>query len=523
VSFNGGRAIAHREEHMIWPKLRTPAVALAAAGGILLAAGIARRRADAFHPLIYREILAAAHRLGSRPSPGGQPSFLLITVDTLRADHMGSYGYPRPTTPCIDAWFRGAQVFESAYSTEANTTPSVMSILTGMLPQQHRIRLFFQRVSPDILTVADLLRPAGYETAAVVSNMVLTAEAVGLDRRFDHYDDFVDEREPYRRSTYDRRASRTTDAALAWLRGRRDQGRPFLLWVHYIDPHGPYLPPEDAPTRFSHPVPRPVDASRIPDYQRHPGLSDGLAYVDLYDAEIAYADREIGRLLGAFGGLALRDYLAIFTADHGESMMEHEQWFSHGYQVHEEIIHVPLLVRSARGRSGRVTNPVSLADIAPTLLEYAGIPPPPGAYAVSLSRVRAERPVFSEATDRAHQWRSAVLGSRKWVVELRPPAGNLFTELTSRFGWRGILRPTLVTRGSYDLGADPKELAMQEWPPGEAGRELLRLIEEDPDAAGTASPAWDRAAGGHGPEAPKVARAVDRKTLEGLRSLGYVR
>ena len=160
-----------------------------------------------------------------------RPSLLLISIDTLRADHMGIYGYRRPTTPRIDAWFEGGQVFEAAYSTEANTSPSVVSFLTGLLPQSHGVRLLYQKIPPGVITIADLLREAGYQTAAVVSNLVLTAEAIGLDERFDHYDDFVDEEEP-RRKIYERRASRTSDAAIAWLSGSRDRGRPSFLWVH---------------------------------------------------------------------------------------------------------------------------------------------------------------------------------------------------------------------------------------------------------------------------------------------------
>ncbi len=111
-----------------------------------------------------------------------RPSLLLISVDTLRADHMGIYGYRRATTPRIDAWFENGQIFDAAYTTEANTSPSVVSFLTGMLPQDHGVRLLYQKMSSDVTTVADLLGEAGYQTAAVISNIVLTAEAIGRSR-----------------------------------------------------------------------------------------------------------------------------------------------------------------------------------------------------------------------------------------------------------------------------------------------------------------------------------------------------
>ncbi len=274
----------------------------------------------------------------SSPAP---PSLLLISVDTLRADHMSIYGYPRPTTPRIEKWFGDAQIFETAYATAANTSPSVVSSLTGLLPQGHGVRLLYQKISPDVVTVADLLGDAGFQTAAVVSNMVLTAEAIGLDQRFDYYDDFVDEQEPLRR-VFERKASRTTDAAIFWAATGRDSERPSFLWVHYIDPHGPYLPPPDKPTEFDHDAPVPINPNRVPAYQRIGGGSDGAEYIDLYDEEIAYLDREVGRLLKTYDRLGLlENTTVIFTADHGESMMEHHGWFRHGYQVFEEIVRIP--------------------------------------------------------------------------------------------------------------------------------------------------------------------------------------
>ena len=119
------------------------------------------------------------------PAPADAPPVLLVSIDTLRADHLGIYGYPRPTSPRIDAFFSGARIYEAAYAAESYTAPSVVSMLTGLLPQQHGVRLLYQKLSPDVVTVADLLGGAGYQTAAVVSNIVLTAEAIGLDTRFD--------------------------------------------------------------------------------------------------------------------------------------------------------------------------------------------------------------------------------------------------------------------------------------------------------------------------------------------------
>jgi choline-sulfatase len=436
-------------------------------------------------------------------------SILLITVDTLRADHLGLYGYARKTSPNVDRWFAGGWVFERAYATETSTSPSVVSILSGVLPQRHRVRLFYQRVPDATVTVADLLRARGYQTAAVVSNVVLTDEATGLASRFDWYDDFVDEKES-RRQVWQRSATRTTDAALQWLVTRRDASRPHLLWVHYIDPHGPYEPPADAPQRFAHSGTKPVEHSRILDYQRDPAITDALDYVDRYDEEIAYCDREIGRLLDAYTRrVALEDALLIFSADHGEAMAEHEFWFTHSYDLYEGIARVPLALRIPGRDAERFSVPVSLVDLLPTMLELTGAPVPAGLDGVSLLRFAGEepdaaRPVYVEATDFSGKaQRRALIGKdRKWVVQLRRPEG----EVTRRY--------------RFDLDTDPGETTFLPWDEADAARgaELVRIAGSDPDPAG--SPREFE----HGRKlgSPKVRPDVSPEVREKLRALGYV-
>ncbi|GAG03132.1 unnamed protein product, partial [marine sediment metagenome] len=266
--------------------------------------------------------------------------------------HLGLYGYERNTSPEIDRWFADAAIFERAYTTNAHTPPSVVSILTGQLPQEHGVRLFYQLLPEGVLLIPDRL-PGSYQTAAFVSNVVLTEEALGIANRFDHFDDRVDEKEPLR-SVYERNARRTTNAVLLWLAEHRDAERPLFLWVHYIDPHGPYRAPSGAAGSFQHEGRLPVENKRILNYQREKGVEDALDYVDRYDEEIAYVDAQIGRLLD---GYAQRHdsaaALVIFSADHGESMIEHERWFTHGYQVYEEIIRIPLMIRGPGLEGGR--------------------------------------------------------------------------------------------------------------------------------------------------------------------------
>ena len=442
------------------------------------------------------------------PEPARPPDVLLLTVDTLRPDHLGLYGYGRPTSPQIDRWFTDATLWRRAYATEAATAPSVVSILTGRLPQDHRVRNFYQLLPDEVPTLADRLGAAGYQTAAVVSNVVLTDEAVGLGARFDHYDDFVDEREG-ERLVFERKAERTTEAALAWLRAERDPRRPHFLWVHYIDPHGPYRAPAGSPQTFAHEGRIPSQPDRMLRYQIDPDVTDALDYVDRYDEEIAYTDREIGRLLAAYAELGLADDAVLaFTADHGETMAEREWWFTHQYHVHEPIARVPLLLRYPGCAAEVIERPVSLVDLAPTLLDLCG---------VALDDAEAQRslvahdplaepaPVFVEATsfDERGQRRAMIVGSTKWIVQLGRPGGEL------------------QARWVHALELDPDEAERTAWGPLDERRAaaLARLIEADPDPGG--APVTPLS--GSALDAPKIRPGLDAEQLEGLRQLGYVR
>ena len=458
------------------------------------------------------------------------PNILLVSVDTLRADHMSAYGYERETTPWLRRAFRDGTIFERAYAAEANTSPSMMSCLTGLLPYQHGVRFIYQLADPAVPTVADYLNLAGYQTAAVVSNVVLSAEAMGLDRRFDYYDDLVDEPEPHR-PVYERRASRTTDAAIKWLATVRNPNVPSFFWVHYIDPHGPYTPPKNKPVDFGHGLPVEIDLDRVMDYVREAGVTDGLEYVDRYDEEIAYTDREVQRLLQAYEQLnAGGESLVIFTADHGESMMDRELWFAHGHHVYEELTHIPLMIKGgAFTRQLRIDTPVSIADIAPTILESAGLHSPPGIYGTSLSSPADDRVVFAESTTRLGNHnvshRSAWVGFQKWTLTLARDRGWLEHRLSFAFRVLGIpdrLSKFGIETGEpvyYDLQADPGELRGRAAnSSGRAMMELAAMIENDATPAGPIrvySP-------GQLTTAPKVAEGVSDDALRKLRSLGYV-
>jgi arylsulfatase A-like enzyme len=431
---------------------------------------------------------------------------------------MGTYGYERDTTPRLDAFFEDGLVVERAYSTEANTTPSVVSILSGLLPQQNRVRLLYQLVPEETKLIVDLL-PESYQTAAFVSNIVLTDEATGIASRFDHFDDHIDE--PVggiglKHKLFERDARATTDAAIRWLSTVRDSDRPLFLWVHYIDPHSPYTAPADGPARFSHAEPLYVDEKRLRRSVREVGGNDALVYVDAYDEEIAHTDAEVGRLLDQYASRwAIDDALVIFTADHGESMLEHEAWFAHGYQVYDEIVRVPLMLRGPGVSPGRQRGLGSGLDVAPTILGFAGGERPADSRGIDLrvSAIPAARSVYSEATDplatlvggektgRVGYWRTVVQGDDKWTV--------------------GMVRGQreLRERRHYDLRRDPAELEPVDEPlDSAAARELLSLIRQDPDPGGLPH----KMQLGIKINAPKVDPRATEEQLEKLRALGYV-
>jgi arylsulfatase A-like enzyme len=357
---------------------------------------------------------------------------------------------------------------------------------------------------PREVTLLPELLPDGYQTAAFVSNMVLTDEALGIADRFDHYDDFVAERESSRR-VYERNATHTTDATLAWLGEGRDSERPLFLWVHYIDPHGPYRPPAHAPRSFDHEGDRPIPRKRVHPYQVRPGVDDALVYIDRYDEEIAYVDAEIGRLLDGYAARwPSEEALVLFTADHGESMMEHERWFTHGYQVYEEIVAVPLLVRGPGIAAGRVEHPTPGTAVASTILRFTGSPVPDALPPIDLrtgSGLSADGLVLVEATLEKHQWRAAIRGRRKWSMAIEGRSRQITAQ---RF---------------YDLDLDPDEERQRSWALSEAPPEaLVRAWRDDPDPAGIPETMRE----GMKLSAPKVNPNVGDDVRERLRGLGYV-
>jgi len=307
-----------------------------------------------------------------------RPSIFLITIDALRGDHLGCYGYPKNTSPNIDQFAKDAMLFENCLSHGSETRFSFASILSGFLPHETKIKK--NRPLPSgVETIAEILQRAGYKTIAVVSNYVLNKNE-GWGQGFIIYDDTMNERKlgwllP------ERLAEDTTDRAIELLEQfHKDR---LFMWIHFQDPHGPYTPPGRFAQLFQNPENPPLylelnnsmsGKGGIPLYQRLGMNRDFYYYVSQYDSEIRYLDEYFKNLTDKLKGLGLYDNsLILLTSDHGEGMGEHDYYFAHGENLYNSLTHVPLIVKYGKELVGRRCDFVQHIDIVPTILKILGM------------------------------------------------------------------------------------------------------------------------------------------------------
>lgn len=320
----------------------------------------------------------------------GRSNILLVTMDTLRADHLSAWGYARSTSPVIDGLASAGVRFDQAWAQWPKTGPSFASLFTATYPKDNGIvRRVGKPLPAAFLMLAETLNRRGYATHAVVSN-----GAVGSDYYFDQgFDSYV---ETWKLPPPADGTANTAEAVNREVRrilDRLDPEQPFFLWVHYIDPHFPYEPPAEWLDPFlTDSVYAPLEELHVAENAERRqmggiGLGQQLAgrvdlgyYVAAYDAEIAYADHQLGLLLGDMGERGLMDNtLTVFTADHGESLGEHRYFFDHGRFGFETGLHVPLIFNFPGRIDSRVDGePAELIDVAPTILQFAGVSLPDG-------------------------------------------------------------------------------------------------------------------------------------------------
>jgi len=322
-------------------------------------------------------------------SPPG-PNIILITIDTLRANHLGCYGYERNTSPNIDSLARQSVLFQTAVTPRARTGPATAAVLTGQYPHTNTVRTNWVPLPKKAITLQEILSNKNYVTSAVVGNYVLKREHSGFSPGFDSYDDRMFEKE-LNRNLYEKTAGQINRSVFNWL--EENYQNKFFLWIHYQDPHGPYAAPRELRDTFNHHNKDYISIEKIKEFQRLPwieekdGKVDAASYRDNYDTEILYCDEAVGKLVARLSDLGVEDdTVIILTADHGESLGEHDYYLGHGKFVYEASSRVPLIVYgpSIIKNPGRIEEQVNLINITPTILDLAGIPIPPGMEGKSL-------------------------------------------------------------------------------------------------------------------------------------------
>jgi arylsulfatase A-like enzyme len=404
-----------------------------------------------------------------------------VTIDTLRADHVGAYGGPLPT-PAIDGVAAAGALLLDAVTPTPTTGPAHASLWTGLHPWRHGAYDNAVPVSASVPLVTEIAEAAGIPTAAFVSSYVLDAR-FGFARGFETFHFRPDQHYVWRgreREAFWTRADATTDAALGWLRDHRSG--PFLLWVHYFDPHAPYAPPagfERPPTEAI-----PLDGKTLP-----PGVPSFAHLKDLlraYRGDVAYTDSELARLFAGMRELGLLDATAIIvTADHGEGLGDHGV-LEHGQDLFEELVHIPLVVRAPGiAPARRLAGAAQLEDLAPTVLQLLQLPVPSGLDGISLLPwLRGEVAVPP---------RDAAIGRRK---AYRDQPELFFVREPGR-KWIG---PPGATGRAYELALDPRETGGAEAPPPAA------VVAAEAQAG-----------------APEAAPELDAESRRALEALGYLK
>jgi arylsulfatase A-like enzyme len=407
--------------------------------------------------------LAGAFGCGSE----GPPNVLLVTIDTMRADRAGCYGYPGKTTPSLDALAASGVVFEQARVHAPITGPSHASLLTGTVPAFHGVVGNLQHLpSTGVSTLAECFQSAGYRTGASVGAFVV-ASKWGFGRGFDAFREELPIAPSGAAILPERLGAAVVADALSWVKERPND--PFFLWVHLFDPHSPYA----APAPF------------------------GGSFRDPYDAEIAYSDHCVGMLIDELRALRLLDNtLIVVTSDHGESLGEHAE-DTHAFFLYNSTLAVPLVFSSPNllPTPRRVPSLARSIDVMPTILEIVGLPIPPAVQGRSLAAL-ARGDAGTATEPRA---------SVAMTDELHLAFGWSPLRSIEQDGWKYIRSPKPEL---YELSSDPHETHNRAAERSEIVRSLdERLLEDLASTRGNL---------------PRQTSTVDAATLERLMSLGYI-
>lgn len=437
-------------------------------------------------------------------------NLILIVSDALRADHLGCYGFPRPVTPSMDAFARRGVLFENMVSCAPITGASHASMMTGAYQTRHGVFANGGRIADDLVTLAQACREADYRTAAFVSNPALAPDwLIGIDRGFETYDARLPSMERNRPSAY-RDAADTSAAVLEWLNAVED--RPFFLWVHFQEPHGPYEVPDASlldrigglARLEGEPSSLPLLAGNagpggIPRYQALGEERDPVVYRSRYAARSCYVDGQIGKVLAAVRDQELeKGTVVVLISDHGELLGEHDYWFQHGATVLQAGLHVPLIMVGPGIEAGRrIPSLVGSTDLMPTLLEVLDLDL---AEASGQIQGRSLLPLIRGGTEREVAPRYAISAEGlEWCVA------------RGRYKYTAAIRGSRVAPLLVDLQADPAEVRdIADEEPGVVA-ELRDALTHFRESASVVAPV------GSG-EVPRMTEEQRRR----LKALGYL-
>ena len=408
---------------------------------------------------------------GSRPAPDARPAIekkerppvVLITIDTLRPDHMSVYGYARDTTPNLNRRAATGAVFEQAYTYWPKTRGSFVAMMSGKTAGESGYSSKYPELHAFNPTLAEMLRQDGYDTAAFVDNPNV-GRAHGFDRGFEQFVEMW--ADPALGGDEVLSTQEITKRGVAYLlsKGGKDG---FLLWLHYVNPHAPYTPPQPFDQAFTDRPRRDrtlkaVDGffGGIPKQWAMPGKFRLSDYVNAYDGEIAYVDSQVEEVLKALDATnQFPKTTVVISSDHGESLGEHDYFFDHGANLHDPTQRVPMIVLGRSASAVKSSVLVSTLDIMPTLLDAARVSFPSGLVGRSLlpfagGRTESSRTVLFAGSDRGHQ---AVWDARFKLIDEEPSSTKSVRALFDRQSDPGEMKalgPVVETRKALELALD---------------------------------------------------------------------
>lgn len=423
---------------------------------------------------------------------GKLPHVLLVTIDTLRADHMSGYGYERNTSPYLDELMNDGVRFTQARTTIPLTCPALASMLTSLQPHEHGSTRNGLPIRERLPSLPKMMARGGYTSAAFVSNSVLRNHLCGLTEHFDVWEEVLNRRK-FLFTWREAHADDVTEQGLEWANEHLDNSdKPFFLWVHYVEPHFPYNLQED--------------------YVKQVGVSRGgstFSPRNRYDTEIARVDASVGYLLEELGKkIDKENLLVVFTSDHGESLGNHGYW-GHGKYVYDTGLHVPFSVTwPGKLDAGVIDAPLVISDLPSTLLSLLSLPVPESFKGYDFTPVMlgdVPQPLDRITYFQAHK--SSVLASEKQrASEIRPEGLNEVGMVKD--GRKEIFRVRKNSRRLFDLGDDTGEKVNLVATSSKPTEDLQAWLEEVQKGLMLAK---DLAV----PE-------LDQKTKDELRDLGYI-